>query len=160
MIDDVETIEVCGALKNIVAFGAGIIDGLGLGNNTKAVVLRLGLAEMVRFAKLFRADSKIETFFESCGVADLMTSCYGGRNRKVAEAFVKTGGRNLRELEREMLDGQRMQGPQTAEEVFIILKSKGLLGKFPLFVAVHRICVGEIPPGELIDSVRTRAENP
>lgn len=90
VVKDVEVVEICGALKNIVAVGAGICDGLKYGDNTKAAVIRLGLMEMVRFAQALYPDHDSRVFFESCGVADLITSCYGGRNRRVAERFAQS----------------------------------------------------------------------
>lgn len=154
VVDDIRTIEVCGALKNIVAVAAGIVDGLELGDNSKAAVMRIGLMEMISYAKTFYPESKLTTFFESCGVADLITTCYGGRNRKIAEAFVRTR-KSMEQLEKEMLNGQRMQGPQTAEEVYIMLETKGFLDKFPLLVAVHKVCTGQLSPEQLIDCIRT-----
>ncbi|UYV71098.1 GPD1 [Cordylochernes scorpioides] len=149
VVKDVKTVELCGALKNIVACGAGFVDGLQLGDNTKAAVIRIGLVEMMSYAETFFPGACKETFFESCGVADLITTCYGGRNRRIAEAFVKTK-KSIQDLEKEMLNGMKSQGPQTAEEVYVLLKSKSMLEKFPLFVAIHRICIGELPPEELI----------
>ncbi|XP_053481761.1 glycerol-3-phosphate dehydrogenase 1a [Ictalurus furcatus] len=151
VVEEADVVEICGALKNIVAVGAGFCDGLGFGDNTKAAVIRLGLMEMIAFARLFCSAGPVspETFLESCGVADLITTCYGGRNRRVAEAFAKTG-RSLEELEKEMLNGQKLQGPATAAEVHVVLKNKNLLDKFPLFSAVYEICYEGRPVTEFI----------
>jgi len=124
-VKDAEVVESCGALKNIVAVGAGFCDGLKFGDNTKAAVIRLGLMEMIKFADVFYPEHSAKTFFESCGVADLVTTCYGGRNRKVAKAFAETK-KTIEELEKELLNGQKLQGPETAKEVNILLKSKNL----------------------------------
>ncbi|CAH0558679.1 unnamed protein product [Brassicogethes aeneus] len=158
VVDDEDTVEVCGALKNIVACGAGFVDGLSLGDNTKAAVIRLGLMEMVKFVDVFYPGGKLSSFFESCGVADLITTCYGGRNRKVSEAFVKTG-KSIKELEDEMLNGQKLQGPFTAEEVNYMLKNKNMEEKFPLFTAIHKICTGQLGPKDFIDCIRNHPEH-
>lgn len=55
--------------------------------------------------------------------------CLGGRNRKVSEAFVKTG-KSIKDLETEMLNGQKLQGPITAEEVNFMLKNKNMQEKY------------------------------
>ncbi|POI36235.1 hypothetical protein CIB84_000013 [Bambusicola thoracicus] len=150
---------------NIVAVGAGFCDGLRCGDNTKAAVIRLGLMEMIAFARIFcKGQVSTATFLESCGVADLITTCYGGRNRRVAEAFVKTG--------------KKLQGPQTSAEVYRILKQKGMLDKkcysiilhcvcfpppcflrFPLFTAVYQICYEGKPVKEMISCLQSHPEH-
>ena len=52
---------------------------------------------MVQFVEEFYPGSNLETFFESCGIADLITTCYGGRNKRVCEAYVKSGGKVSRD---------------------------------------------------------------
>ncbi|XP_062510309.1 glycerol-3-phosphate dehydrogenase [NAD(+)], cytoplasmic-like [Corticium candelabrum] len=149
---DACTVELCGALKNIIAIGAGICDGLGYGSNTKAAIIRIGLKEIMRVAKDLFNGGHESTFLESCGVSDLITTCYSGRNRKVAEAFVKTG-KSFSELEREMLDGQKLQGPSAAAELHRTLKEKGIAEKYPLFTAIYRTCYEGLSPRELLENI-------
>ncbi|CAI9534485.1 unnamed protein product [Staurois parvus] len=159
VVEEADTVEICGALKNIVAVGAGFCDGLGFGDNTKAAVIRLGLMEMIAFAKLFCAPPVTSaTFLESCGVADLITTCYGGRNRKIGEAFARTG-KSIEQLENEMLNGQKLQGPQTSAELNHILKSKNMVEKFPLFTAVYLICYEGKPVTEFITCLQNHPEH-
>ncbi|KAL1920520.1 uncharacterized protein VTP21DRAFT_897 [Calcarisporiella thermophila] len=150
IVEDSNGVELCGALKNIVAVAAGIVDGLRLGDNTKAAIIRIGLMEIKRFSQSFYPGVKSETFFESCGVADLITTCYGGRNRKVAEAHVLTG-KSFEQLEQEMLNGQKLQGTLTAKEVYSILEDKQMVKDYPLFVSVYRVCYEGLAPAGLIE---------
>lgn len=158
VVEDECTVEVCGALKNIVATAAGFTDGLGFGDNTKAAVIRLGLMEMIKFCEVFYPGAQLSTFFESCGVADLVTTCSGGRNRRVAEAYAKTG-KSIEELEKEMLGGQKLQGVPTAAEVNTMLKAKGMENNFPLFTAVHHICIGKTPVQNLVECLQNHPEH-
>ena len=70
-INDTAGVELCGALKNVVAIAAGLVDGLKCGDNTKAAIIRIGLVEMRKFSKSFYPSVEDTTFLESCGVADL-----------------------------------------------------------------------------------------
>jgi len=148
VVMDAAGVELCGALKNIVALGAGFCDGLGYGANTKAAIVRIGLEEMMRFCRIFfRVDTS--TFFESCGVAELIASAYGGRTRKVASAFVTTG-KSWQQLEVELLGGQKLQDMQRFKDVMAALKKHGVEDKFPLFSKIYRIAYENAPCEEIV----------
>ncbi|KAI3950323.1 hypothetical protein MKW92_025810 [Papaver armeniacum] len=150
-VRDIEGVELCGTLKNVVAIAAGFVDGLEMGNNAKAAIMRIGLNEMKAFSKLMFPSVCDNTFLESCGIADLITTCLGGRNRKVADAFARSGGkRSFHELETELLQGQKLQGVKTAGEVYEVLCKRGWQESFPLFRTVHMICIGRLPPSAII----------
>ncbi|KAG7103051.1 hypothetical protein HYQ44_017139 [Verticillium longisporum] len=78
---------------------------------------------------------------ESAGVADLITSCSGGRNFRCARKAVLEG-LTVQEVEERELNGQKLQGTSTAAEVNSFLKARGLEKEYPLFTAVHEILEG------------------
>ena len=105
VIDDLVCQQLCGTLKNIVATAGGLVDGMGYGQSTKAAILRRGFVECYEFAKWYFPNRGVElsTMIESCGFADIVASSYGGRNRKCAEFFVKTG-KSFKECEKYLLN--------------------------------------------------------
>lgn len=138
--DDVCGVSISGALKNVVAIGAGLVEGAGWGENAKTAVMRRGLLEMIKFGDtFFKGKCRLETFTtESAGVADLITSCSGGRNARVGRAFARTG-KPIEAIEKELLNGQSAQGIVTGGEVIELLEATDKLKEFPLLVAIHDI---------------------
>ncbi|XP_033733016.1 glycerol-3-phosphate dehydrogenase [NAD(+)], cytoplasmic-like [Pecten maximus] len=158
IVNDTPTVEICGALKNVVGIGAGIVDGMGYGDNTKAAVIRLGLMEMIKFADLFSPGSQTSTFFQSCGIADLVATCHGGRNRMLGESVVRSS-KTVKQLEKELLHGQSFQGPLVAREIYHILETKHMLDQFPMFMSVHKICERDMEPSEFVSCLRNHPEH-
>ncbi|EHK50413.1 hypothetical protein TRIATDRAFT_297195 [Trichoderma atroviride IMI 206040] len=144
MVSDVAGVSLGGALKNIVALAAGFVDGRGWGDNAKAAVMRIGLMEMVKFGKEFFGETvHTATFTESsAGVADLITSCSGGRNFRCARKAVEKGI-TVDEVEKQDLNGQKLQGTSTAFEVNSFLTARGLEKDYPLLTAVNAILLGK-----------------
>lgn len=149
VVEDVTGVCLAGALKNVVAIAAGFVDGKGWGDNAKAAIMRRGLLEMVRFGELFFDDCDPKTFTEeSAGVADLITSCAGGRNHRIGREFARTG-KPMKQLEEELLNGQSAQGIITAQEVYEFLEARSLLDKFPLLVATYNMVYNGLSIDEL-----------
>ncbi len=151
-----------------MALAAGFADGLGCGGNTKAALMRIGFGEMRRFIASHGGKADGEAYWESCGLADLITTCYGGRNRKVAELFAKgsvffwcssclflilsaRGTRKFADIEKEAMNGQMLQGPGTLQEVVLVLRARNSLAAFPLFAKLHRIVFEGLPVEAVLD---------
>ncbi|QLG71916.1 hypothetical protein HG535_0C02680 [Zygotorulaspora mrakii] len=153
VIEDVAGISIAGALKNVVALGCGFVEGLGWGNNAAAAIQRVGLGEIIKFGKMFFPESRVETYYqESAGVADLITTCSGGRNVRVATYMAKSK-KSAEEAEKELLNGQSAQGLITCKEVHEWLESCNSLSEFPLFEAVYQIVYNNVPMKKLPEMI-------
>ncbi len=102
---DAAGVETGGAFKNIIAIGAGIIDGLGLGINTKASYLTRGLNEMIKIGCALGGREK--TFRGLSGIGDLITTSFSGhsRNRSFGEGMVKTGMEKYLQKHKMVIEG-------------------------------------------------------
>ncbi|SMN20259.1 similar to Saccharomyces cerevisiae YDL022W GPD1 NAD-dependent glycerol-3-phosphate dehydrogenase, key enzyme of glycerol synthesis, essential for growth under osmotic stress [Maudiozyma saulgeensis] len=153
VIEDVAGISVAGALKNVVALGCGFVEGLGWGNNASAAIQRVGLGEIIKFGQMFFPESRVETYYqESAGVADLITTCAGGRNVKVAKLMAESGMSAL-DAEKKLLNGQSAQGIITCKEVHEWLETCNSISEFPLFEAVYQIIYNNLPMENIPDMI-------
>ena len=159
VVSDVAGVSLGGALKNVVAVAAGWVDGLGWGDNAKAAIMRVGLLEMREFGnRFFPHTIQPDTFtVESAGVADLITSCSGGRNFRCAKMSIQEG-KSIEEIEARELNGQKLQGAMTAGEVNKFLKHKGLEKDFPLLSAVYEVLQGKEKAENLPDLIEPEDE--
>lgn len=145
IINDVVGTSIAGALKNIVALAVGFVDGANWGNNSKSAIMRIGLKEIIMFSTYwtkFGIKSKIspnpKTFTEeSAGVADLITTCFGGRNYKVGKYMVQKNC-DAWKAESDLLNGQSCQGVVTVKEVHSLISFFKLEKVFPLFEFTYK----------------------
>ena len=102
---------------------------------------------MARFCSTFFQGVQQSTILESCGIADLITTCFGGRNRRCGEEFAKlrlgyskSGCHKMwNDIEVKLLNGQKLQGTLAAKEVYALLESRNMLSSFPLFRTIYEI---------------------
>ncbi|HUG05731.1 MAG: NAD(P)H-dependent glycerol-3-phosphate dehydrogenase [Chloroflexota bacterium] len=131
---DVVGVELSGALKNIVALGAGAVDGMGYGDNAKAGFITRGLAEIARFS--FAKGANPLTVAGLAGVGDLVVTCMSkhSRNRTVGELLAK--GVALPEI-RARLGGQVAEGVTTAEATYRAAQEAGV--SMPITEQTHLV---------------------
>lgn len=148
---DLNGIEICGALKNIYAIGAGIIDGLGPWDNTKAALITRSLVEMVRIGSLFGAMK--ETFMGLAGIGDLIVTCNSvhSRNRFVGE---KIGlGKKLDEI----LNNMNMvaEGIYTAKAIYNFSDKNDV--EVPIAKAIYDVLYNNSDPEKSIKKLMERS---
>lgn len=147
---DVVGVELGGAVKNVIAIAAGVVEGLGLGHNPTAALITRGLAEMTRLA--CACGARRETLAGLAGMGDLVLTCTGdlSRNRSVGVELGK--GRTLAEI----ISPMRMvaEGVKTTKATVALAARHGV--EMPITQQVHRILEGQTSPREAIRELMER----
>ncbi len=148
--EDVIGVELGGSVKNVIAIAAGVIDGLGLGLNTRAALITRGLAEIRRMGVKLGADSK--TFAGLAGVGDLVLTCTGPLSRNYTVGKKIGEGKKPREIVSEM----RMvaEGVKTAQSLFNLSNQLGI--EMPISHEIYNILYNDASPRESLKRLMTR----
>ena len=152
--DDVVGVELGGALKNIIALGAGIADGLGLGDNAKAALITRGLAEIVRLG--VAAGAQPLTLAGLSGLGDVIATCASrlSRNRYVGEQLAR--GKTWPQI-RESMDNVA-EGVNTTAAAIPLARSLNV--EMPIAEVTHRVLFEDLPPREAITQLMSRPPRP
>lgn len=150
--DDIIGVEYGGALKNIIALACGVIDGLGLGDNSRAALMTRGLVEMTRFGTHF--GGKMSTFFGLSGMGDLVVTCTSTHSRNHAAGLLLSQGKTAADI----IQGTRMvvEGIRTASIVHAIAEREEI--RMPITNEVFHVLQGDYTPGESIQHLMNRAK--
>ena len=149
-IDDVVGVELGGAVKNVIALAAGVIDGLKLGQNTRAALITRGQTEIRRLG--IRMGARPRTFTGLAGIGDLVLTCTSNQSRN------HTVGRRIGEGEKlsDILGDMKMvaEGVKTARSVYHL--SRKLNVDMPICHTIYRVLYDDLPPEEGLVSLMTR----
>jgi glycerol-3-phosphate dehydrogenase (NAD(P)+) len=149
--DDVVGVELAGALKNVIAIAAGILDGLGLGHNTLAALITRGLAEIARLS--VACGARADTMSGLAGLGDLVLTCTGdlSRNRHVGQAL----GRGLT-LEQALAETAMVaEGVRTTPAACALAERHGV--DLPIAVQMNKVLRGARRPREAVEELMLRS---
>ncbi len=148
--DDVTGCEIGGSLKNVIAIAAGIIDGLNLGDNTKAALITRGLAEITRLGVAIGANAM--TFSGLSGLGDLFVTCNSklSRNRYVGEQIGL--GKNIETIQKNM--EMVAEGISTTESAYFLAKKHRV--ELPIIEQMYNILFKRKKPLKAIQDLMTR----
>ncbi len=147
---DIVGVELAGAMKNIIAIAAGIIDGIGAGDNAKAALLTRGLAEITRLG--VACGARPETFAGLTGLGDLMTTCISpkGRNRSLGERIGK--GQNLKQAQN--ATESVVEGVATCKSVIALARRYKV--EMPITRAVYDVLFRDKPVHKAVEDLMKR----
>jgi len=148
--DDMIGVEVGGAVKNVLAIGAGISDGLGFGANSRIALITRGLVEMTRLGVALGARK--ETFMGLAGMGDLVLTCTDNLSRNRRTGLAIAHGQTVAEAQTEIQ--QVVEGVKAAEAVNEVAEQLGI--EMPICHQIYRILYEGAPPREAVAALMTR----
>jgi glycerol-3-phosphate dehydrogenase (NAD(P)+) len=148
--EDTIGVELGGSVKNVIAIAAGMVDGLGLGLNTRAALITRGMTEIRRLGKRMGANPR--TFTGLAGFGDLILTCTGDLSRNHAVGRKVASGQSLKDILAQM----RMvaEGVRTAKSVYDLSSQLGV--EMPICHQIYRILYKNLAPREALSQLMTR----
>ena len=152
--EDMIGVEVGGAVKNVLAIGAGISDGLGFGANTRIALINRGLVEMTRLGVALGASQ--ETFMGLAGMGDLVLTCTDNQSRNRRMGLLLAAGRTVAQAQEEIR--QVVEGVLAARAVRKVAEAHYVV--MPICEEIYRILYEGVSPREAVGKLMGRALKP
>ena len=149
--DDIIGVEVGGAVKNALAIGAGMSDGLGFGANTRIALINRGLVELMRLGVALGA--KKETFMGLAGMGDLVLTCTDNLSRNRRMGLALAAGKTIEEAQEEIQ--QVVEGVKAAKAVHEVAEDLGI--EMPIVNQVYSIIYKGVAPRDAVEALMRRA---
>ena len=149
--DDVVGVELCGAFKNVIALGAGILRGMGAGDNLRAMYLTRSISEISALSMLL--GGRRDTCFGLAGVGDLIVTCFSEHSRNQRAGFYIGQGENVDEALRHV--GAAVEGYYAADSIEHLARELRI--DMPICSAIYRVLYKGHPAAEEIGPLMRRA---
>jgi len=140
--DDIIGLEMGGSLKNIIALAAGICDGLGYGDNTKAALMTRGLVEITRLG--VKMGAKPQTFSGLTGIGDLIVTCTSMHSRNRRAGILIGKGMSADEAQKEV--NMTVEGVRATYSAYELSKKYGV--EMPIVETIYNVLTGKLPVNE------------
>lgn len=147
---DIIGIELGASLKNVIALAAGIADGLGYGDNTKAALITRGLAEITRLG--LKMGAKEETLFGLAGIGDLIVTCASQHSRNRKAGFLIGKGHSVDEAVKEV--GMVVEGMNSARSALMLAQKYGV--SMPIVEQINEVVFNNKDPRESVNELMMR----
>lgn len=148
--NDVVGVEIGGSLKNVIAVASGIVEGLGLGHNTRAALITRGLAEMMRFGAFLGADPL--TFSGLSGIGDLVLTCTSTQSRNYSVGLQLGRGKKLDDILSHM--NMVAEGVYTTRSAYALSRRHGI--DMPIVAEIYQILFEGKPAQQAVKALMGR----